>query len=94
MRGESPPAGTSMRRRCRHSTTCSILSSVTEHASSYSISPGVSFLDSTGLRSIVRTSRLLAGSGGRLTVAGLSATAERVLQLTGVLEGLRDPDSS
>ena len=51
----------------------------------------VSFVDSTGLRSIVRASRLLVDAGGQLTVSGLSGAAERVLELTGLLEGLRDP---
>ena len=50
----------------------------------------VEFLDSTGLRAIVRASKLLADRDGRLTVAGLSGAAERVLELTGVLERLRD----
>jgi anti-sigma B factor antagonist len=52
----------------------------------------VDFLDSTGLRSIVRASTLLTERDGRLTVTGLSGAAERVLELTGLLERLRDPD--
>jgi anti-anti-sigma factor len=51
----------------------------------------VGFLDSTGLRGIVRASTLLAERDGRLTVTGLSGAAERVLEVTGVLERLRDP---
>jgi len=51
----------------------------------------VTFLDSTGLRSIVRASSLLTEHGGRLTVTGLSGAAQRVLELTGLLERLRDP---
>jgi len=50
----------------------------------------VEFLDSTGLRGIVRASNLLGELDGRLTVAGLSGAAERVLELTGILERLRD----
>lgn len=50
----------------------------------------VEFLDSTGLRGIVRASKLLGDLDGRLTVAGLSGAAERVLELTGVLERLRE----
>lgn len=53
----------------------------------------IGFLDSTGLRGIVRASNLLAEHDGRLTVAGLSGAAERVLELTGLLERLRDPDT-
>ena len=49
----------------------------------------VEFLDSSGLRSIVLASSSLADRGGRLTVSGLSGAAERVLELTGVLEQLR-----
>ena len=52
----------------------------------------VSFVDSTGLRSIVRASRTLAERDGRLTCAGLSGAAAQVLEITGLLEGLRDPD--
>jgi anti-sigma B factor antagonist len=52
----------------------------------------VTFLDSTGLRGIVRASTELNGCGGRLTVTGLSGAAKRVLELTGLLERLRDPD--
>ena len=52
----------------------------------------VNFLDSTGLRGIVRASNLLNESGGRLTVTGLSGAAERVLELTGLLERLREQD--
>ena len=51
----------------------------------------VEFLDSSGLRGIVRASNLLGDLDGRLTVAGLSGAAERVLELTGILERLRDP---
>jgi anti-sigma B factor antagonist len=52
----------------------------------------VTFLDSTGLRSILHLAdRLEAGDGG-LTCVGLSAAAERVLELKGVLEKLKaDP---
>ena len=50
----------------------------------------VEFLDSTGLRGIVRASNMLGELEGRLTVAGLSGAAERVLELTGILERLRD----
>jgi anti-sigma B factor antagonist len=55
---------------------------------------GVGFLDSTGLRAIVRASNTLAAKDGRLTVAGLSGAAERVLELTGVLERLKGPGTN
>lgn len=50
----------------------------------------VTFLDSTGLRGLVRASSLLAERDGRLTVTGLSGAAQRVLELTGLLERIRD----
>jgi anti-sigma B factor antagonist len=51
----------------------------------------VTFLDSIGLRGIVRASNMFADRDGRLTVTGLSGAAQRVLELTGLLERLRDP---
>jgi anti-anti-sigma factor len=53
----------------------------------------VTFLDSAGLRSIMRAASMLADQGGRLTVGGLSGAAQRVLEVTGLLEILR-PDSA
>jgi anti-anti-sigma factor len=50
----------------------------------------VSFLDSTGLRSIVRASNLLAEHDGRLVVTGLSGAAQRVLEISGLLEHLAE----
>ena len=50
----------------------------------------VSFLDSTGLRSIVRAANRLADQDGRLTVAGLSGAAQRVLEITGLIDRLSD----
>ena len=50
----------------------------------------VSFLDSTGLRSIVRASNLLAEHDGRLVVAGLSGAAQRVLEISGLIDHLAD----
>jgi anti-sigma B factor antagonist len=49
----------------------------------------VSFLDSSGLRSILRQAAKLEAGDGSLTCVGLSAAAERVLELTGVLEQLK-----
>ncbi|MBA3604536.1 MAG: STAS domain-containing protein [Acidimicrobiia bacterium] len=54
----------------------------------------VAFLDSTGLRGIVRASDALAEKHGQLTVAGLSGAAERVLEVTGLLERLRHEPST
>jgi anti-sigma B factor antagonist len=54
----------------------------------------VEFVDSSGLRSIVRASQRLAGMDGRLTVTGLSGAAARVLEITGLLEQLREPGDS
>ena len=48
------------------------------------------FLDSTGLRCTVRPSRLLAERDVRLAVTSLAGAAHRVLELTGLLERLRD----
>jgi anti-anti-sigma factor len=51
---------------------------------------GVTFLDSSGLRSIVRASNELAGRDGRLTCAGLSGAAARVLEISGLLKHLAE----
>jgi anti-sigma B factor antagonist len=51
---------------------------------------GVTFLDSSGIRSVVRAARAVADRGGRLTCAGLSGAASRVLEISGLLEHLRD----
>jgi anti-anti-sigma factor len=53
----------------------------------------VSFLDSTGLRSIVRASNMLAELDGRLVVAGLSGAAQRVLEISGLIDHLADTPS-
>jgi anti-anti-sigma factor len=53
----------------------------------------VSFLDSTGLRIIVRAANRLAAREGRLTVAGLSGAAQRVLEITGLIDRLAEPTS-
>jgi anti-anti-sigma factor len=52
----------------------------------------VSFLDSSGIRSIVRAARTLSERDGRLTCRGLSGAAGRVLEVSGLLEHLRDDD--
>ena len=55
---------------------------------------GVTFLDSSGLRSIVRAANALAEREGRLTCAGLSGAAAKVLEISGLLEHLRDGDAT
>jgi anti-sigma B factor antagonist len=49
----------------------------------------VSFLDSSGLRTIVRTATALEDAGGRLVIDGVSPAVSRVLEVTGLLERLR-----
>jgi anti-anti-sigma factor len=45
----------------------------------------VTFLDSSGLRSLVRASRSLAACGGVLTCTQLSAPARRAMEVSGLL---------
>jgi len=49
---------------------------------------GVSFLDSSGIRSLVRAANRLDELDGRLTVAGLSGAAQRVLEVSGLIDRL------
>jgi anti-sigma B factor antagonist len=57
------------------------------------LDPGaVTFLDSSGIRSVVRAARAVSDRGGRLTCSGLSGAASRVLEISGLLEHLRDGD--
>ena len=49
----------------------------------------VDFLDSSGLRVILGASNKLADHDGQLVLEGASAAVERVLELTGVIERLR-----
>jgi anti-anti-sigma factor len=49
----------------------------------------VSFLDSSGLRTIVRAATSLEDGGGRLVIDGVSPAVSRVLEVTGLLERLR-----
>ncbi len=48
------------------------------------------FLDSSGLRAVIAAERDVAGAGARLTIAGMSAAVEKVLEVTGLLERYRD----
>jgi anti-sigma B factor antagonist len=49
----------------------------------------VDFLDSSGIREIVRAARELQDIGGRLLVEHASGAVQRVLEVTGILEGLK-----
>jgi anti-anti-sigma factor len=50
---------------------------------------GVSFLDSSGLRSIIQAGNLMTGSDGQLLIEGASGATQRVLEITGMLERYR-----
>ena len=50
---------------------------------------GVTFIDSSGLRALIRARAALAGADGHLTVAVISETAQRVLEIAGVLEDIQ-----
>jgi anti-anti-sigma factor len=59
----------------------------------------VDFVDSSGIREIVRAARRLDDNGGRLLVENASGATQRILEVTGILEQLRvraagDPRSS
>ena len=49
----------------------------------------VSFLDSSGLRVVLSAADRVAGRGGQLFVSGMSSAAQRVLEVAGVIERLR-----
>lgn len=55
---------------------------------------GVSFLDSTGLREIIKATDVLAKHDGRLLIEGASGAAQRVLEITGMLERYRTADDT
>jgi len=50
---------------------------------------GVDFLDSSGLRVILGASKKLSAQEGQLLIEGASSAVERVLEITGVIERLR-----
>lgn len=50
---------------------------------------GVSFLDSTGLRSIIGASNRLSDIGGQLLIEGMSGAVRAVLEISGLLERYR-----
>ena len=47
---------------------------------------GVTFMDSSGIRVLVRRGEELAGLGGRLRIASLSKAVRQTLELTGLLD--------
>ena len=49
----------------------------------------VTFLDSSGLRVILGASNKLSAQDGQLLLEGASSAVERVLEITGVIERLR-----
>ena len=51
----------------------------------------VSFLDSSGLRSIIRALNAIGERQGTLRVSGVSTAVQRILEVTGMLEELRGP---
>ena len=50
---------------------------------------GVSFLDSSGLRGIIKATDVLANHDGRLLIEGATGATQRVLEITGMLERYR-----
>lgn len=50
----------------------------------------VTFLDSSGIRALVRAKRRLDGIGAPLVIDGISPAARQVLELSGVLELLSE----
>ena len=52
---------------------------------------GVEFLDSSGLRVIVRAGRALSDDGGQLFLRGASGAVARTLEITGLLERFAEP---
>jgi anti-anti-sigma factor len=53
----------------------------------------VDFIDSSGIREIVRAGRRLQDDGGRLLVENTSGATQRILEVTGILEHLRETHS-
>jgi anti-sigma B factor antagonist len=50
---------------------------------------GIEFLDSCGLRSIIRGGNKLSAAGGQLLIDGMSGSVQRVLEISGLLETYR-----
>lgn len=54
---------------------------------------GVSFMDSSGLRTIVRAANAAETRGGSLVLAGLSRAVARLLEVTGLIDQLQAADA-
>jgi anti-anti-sigma factor len=52
----------------------------------------VTFLDSSGLREIIKAGNLLAARDGQLLIEGATGATQRVLEITGMLEQYRARD--
>lgn len=52
---------------------------------------GTTFIDSAGIRVLVRSMWALQGAGSRLTLVAASPMAENILRITGILDVLKDP---
>ena len=50
----------------------------------------IEFMDSSGLRVIVRSGTKLSDMGGRLLIDGMSGAVQRVLEISGLIEQYRD----
>ena len=50
---------------------------------------GASFIDSSGLRALIGLGQLLESTGGRLVIDGMSPAAQKLLEITGLLEQFR-----
>lgn len=53
----------------------------------------VEFLDSSGLRAIVRAGNRLTAAGGQLLIEGMSGAVQRVLEISGVIDQYRSGQS-
>ena len=51
------------------------------------------YIDSAGIRILVRSARQLAEVGSKLQVIAVSPEAERILSMTGILEALKEPEA-
>ena len=49
----------------------------------------VTFLDSSGLRVLVRASKTVEAQGGTVVLDGMSPAVQRILEVTGLLEAYR-----
>ena len=49
----------------------------------------VDFVDSSGLRAIIRCGSRIADNGGRLFIDGMSGAVQRVLEISGLIDRYR-----